>query len=76
MTIFSNTCFFPRGTCKIERGSRSDSYSCSIGFRFDSRKKGFCKRLPMLQFALLMLLLFAIYPGASSVGGDPVSGAA
>src|SRR5271166_2691 len=34
-----------RGTCKIERGSRSDSYSCSIRFRFDSRKKGFCKRL-------------------------------
>src|SRR5271166_2626460 len=33
------------GTCKIERGSRSDSYSCSIRFRFDSRKKGFCKRL-------------------------------
>src|SRR5271165_6276675 len=36
---------YQRGTCKIERGSRSDSYSCSIRFRFDSRKKGFCKRL-------------------------------
>src|SRR5271166_6080086 len=38
------------GTCKIERGSRSDSYSCSIRFRFDSRKKGFCKRLFVKKF--------------------------
>jgi uncharacterized protein (TIGR04141 family) len=37
--------FSDRGTCKIERGSRSDSYSYCIRFRFDSRKKGFCKRL-------------------------------
>src|SRR5271167_405512 len=33
------------GTCKIERGSHSDSYSYCIRFRFDSRKSGFCKRL-------------------------------
>src|SRR5208337_1484275 len=38
------------GTCKIERGSRSDSYSCSIRFRFDSRKKGFCKRLTCIAW--------------------------
>jgi CRP/FNR family transcriptional regulator, cyclic AMP receptor protein len=32
-------------SCKIERCSRSDSYSCSIRFRFGSRKQRFCKRL-------------------------------
>lgn len=45
-----------RASCKIERGSRSDSYSCSIRFRFDSRKKGFCKRLlPNSGFCLSRL---------------------
>jgi Domain of unknown function (DUF4399) len=41
------------GTCKIERGSRSDSYSYCIRFRFDSRKKGFCKRLTGHQHLLI-----------------------
>ena len=51
------------GTCKIDRGSRSNSYSYCIQFRFDSRKKGFCKRLSG----------FGVWPLAFSLGngGEP-----